>query len=335
ANVLWKSTYYNDPPYCYTPQEPPHTLLTWHEVIGGPSNDELVLKLCDSASFWTWFQFKSDSCNNGGLTGITIEGLDSAVASYTVSGVWHPWDEYPDTPKITIVPNIAGTFPVLVHLHYSDDDFNEGDTAFPLTVIIQPSPGELTVNAPAIFNFGTQSIASAKLISKTFSLTAAGCERVVVDSIRFVPDSVAFIDFNFTTVSRFVPNALPSTFTLSFKPTIADSERGKVLIDWSDGENGHVDTILALGVGVSGLASVENSPGSQGSSMGPIAPNPATNEITIVVAEDGDHHAFIISDPLGRRYIVPQNGNVLDISSLPSGVYFVSDGASAAKFIKE
>jgi hypothetical protein len=32
---------------------------------------------------------------------------------------------------------------------------------------------------------------------------------------------------------------------------------------------------------------------------------------------------------------VPQNGSVLDISSLPAGVYFVSAGAAGAKFVKE
>ena len=42
-----------------------------------------------------------------------------------------------------------------------------------------------------------------------------------------------------------------------------------------------------------------------------------------------------ISDPLGRSYAVPRNGDALDISTLPSGVYFVSDGVSRAKFVKE
>lgn len=76
-----------------------------------------------------------------------------------------------------------------------------------------------------------------------------------------------------------------------------------------------------------------------------IVPNPAQNEITIICGgKDATTHAFTISDPLGRSYSLPTTPNPLlekegaitfDISSLPSGVYFVSDGVSGAKFIKE
>jgi photosystem II stability/assembly factor-like uncharacterized protein len=60
-------------------------------------------------------------------------------------------------------------------------------------------------------------------------------------------------------------------------------------------------------------------------------PNPAINLINIASPAG----AISIADPLGRSYAVPRNGNMLDISSLPSGVYFVCDGHSRAKFVKE
>lgn len=62
-----------------------------------------------------------------------------------------------------------------------------------------------------------------------------------------------------------------------------------------------------------------------------IYPNPAMNSITITSCAG----PISILDPLGRSYEVLQTGNTLDISSLPSGVYFVSDGNSWAKFVKE
>ena len=62
-----------------------------------------------------------------------------------------------------------------------------------------------------------------------------------------------------------------------------------------------------------------------------IFPNPAANSITVASANG----TILILDPLGRNYSVPKNGNMLDISSLPSGVHFVSDGVSRAKFVKE
>ncbi len=62
-----------------------------------------------------------------------------------------------------------------------------------------------------------------------------------------------------------------------------------------------------------------------------IYPDPAINSI-IVLSEVGQ---LSILDPLGRSYAIKQTGNTLDISALPSGVYFVSDGHSRAKFVKE
>ncbi len=62
-----------------------------------------------------------------------------------------------------------------------------------------------------------------------------------------------------------------------------------------------------------------------------IYPNPATNKISVA----GINGPFNILDPLGRTYSVLKNGNTLDVSALPSGVYFISDGHTGAKFIKE
>ncbi len=60
-------------------------------------------------------------------------------------------------------------------------------------------------------------------------------------------------------------------------------------------------------------------------------PNPATNLLNFTSSAG----SLSLFNPLGRSYDVKQSGNALDISSLPSGVYFVSDGVSRAKFVKE
>ena len=62
-----------------------------------------------------------------------------------------------------------------------------------------------------------------------------------------------------------------------------------------------------------------------------IFPNPATNEIQITSSEGN----ISISDPLGRSYEVKRSINTLDVSALHSGVYFISDGHTRAKFVKE
>ena len=62
-----------------------------------------------------------------------------------------------------------------------------------------------------------------------------------------------------------------------------------------------------------------------------IYPNPSSSVLKI----ESSNGQLSILDPLGRSYEVHRNANTLDISSLPSGVYFVSDGRSRAKFVKE
>ncbi len=62
-----------------------------------------------------------------------------------------------------------------------------------------------------------------------------------------------------------------------------------------------------------------------------VFPDPATNEIQITSSEGN----ISILDPLGRSYEIKQTANTLDISALPPGVYFVSDGIRRAKFVKE
>ncbi len=62
-----------------------------------------------------------------------------------------------------------------------------------------------------------------------------------------------------------------------------------------------------------------------------IFPNPASNSITVEPAAK----SVTIYDPLGRVYKIPVHGSSLDISLLPAGVYYVSDGSQRAKFVKE
>ena len=116
------------------------TLLT-----GASANNTLTTKLCDTASLSLWLQFTAD-CDYGGLSGVTIDGIDSTTAGYTIASTHHPWSQnMPDTATVTILPQTPGTYPLTVHAHYTDDDFLGGDTAFNLTLIIQPNPGVLTV----------------------------------------------------------------------------------------------------------------------------------------------------------------------------------------------
>ncbi len=68
-----------------------------------------------------------------------------------------------------------------------------------------------------------------------------------------------------------------------------------------------------------------------------IYPNPTSKTLKISGGEDG--RVVQILDILGREVmheVVPANGQLtLDVSSLPSGLYYVSNGSTRAKFVKE
>ncbi len=62
-----------------------------------------------------------------------------------------------------------------------------------------------------------------------------------------------------------------------------------------------------------------------------IYPNPTTGYFHV----GSLHDPVTILDPLGRLYRVPVNENALDVSRLPNGVYFITDGRNRTKFVKE
>ncbi len=62
-----------------------------------------------------------------------------------------------------------------------------------------------------------------------------------------------------------------------------------------------------------------------------VYPNPTQTTISV----NGSTLSFNIVDPLGRLYSCPQRNGTVDVSGLPPGIYFVSDGYVSGKFVKE
>ncbi len=128
-------------------------------------------------------------------------------------------------------------------------------------------------------------------------------------------------------------DSLPNEDIMSI--TLAGSKNAVAIIPAID-----IDTIVVNGqsypISGSVLARLELipssvSPGISVSKNLVLYPNPTSNILTL----SSSSGTISILDPLGRSYAVKQTVNSLDISSLPPGVYFVSDGASRAKFVKE
>ena len=215
--------------------------------------DTLTTKLCDTASLSLWLRFTADNCDYGGLSGVTIDGIDSTTAAYSIVSTHNPWSAgEPDTARVTILPQTPGTYPLIIHAHYTDDDFLQGDTTFAVTLVIQPNPGSLTLSAPPLYDFGTQALCNPVAVRDTFGIAGHGCEAVTVDSVVFRADSAQFTDFTFTNITKnFTADSVLHKFPISFKPSLADTERGSIYLYWFDGETQHIDTIPAQGAGVS------------------------------------------------------------------------------------
>jgi photosystem II stability/assembly factor-like uncharacterized protein len=79
------------------------------------------------------------------------------------------------------------------------------------------------------------------------------------------------------------------------------------------------------------LSGVALQSGTSDGSLMQVFPNPATNSITI----ESPTGPVSVFDPLGRKCTVPTRDNMLDVSGFPSGVYFVTDGVSHVRFVKE
>jgi photosystem II stability/assembly factor-like uncharacterized protein len=112
---------------------------------------------------------------------------------------------------------------------------------------------------------------------------------------------------------------------------IALNSKGDLIgaFNWSD-------LFSSLIIGESTVASV-NSSTSTSNNQAQIYPNPATETVTITSLEAGG--TMHLLDILGREVlqaITPASGSLtLDVSSLPSGLYYISDGIARAKFVKE
>jgi photosystem II stability/assembly factor-like uncharacterized protein len=63
-----------------------------------------------------------------------------------------------------------------------------------------------------------------------------------------------------------------------------------------------------------------------------VYPNPTTDRINVSAQSP---FSAIVIDALGRSYSVQNHDGTLDVSLLPAGVYYVSDGKWRAKFVKE
>lgn len=325
-------------------------------------NDTLFASQCSPLSAHVYYQ--NLRCAITKMDSVSLSGLAQSQYSLTTT---HHNDclSLPDTTYINFASIPVGIYPITIHSHFTDDEYNTIDTS--LTFVLDVSgasigerSGQEHREAASAYAGGFDTLPLAVDISSGLNVdslwpfltdiqaTYTWDSSVVsfssydpppdwtVTSISPHGNSVDFSIHNVSSTTSnplnlgtaiFQPNGsalVSSWITLPDLVLIAGGETISLCIGQNEDSHWSVKTL-----GTSGVASAQNP-----TTTFSIFPNPAADKVTIFTTSN--HHAhFTISDPLGRSYVLPQNGNVLDISSLPSGVYFISDGINGAKFVKE
>ncbi|WP_299680641.1 FG-GAP-like repeat-containing protein [uncultured Dokdonia sp.] len=106
------------------------------------------------------------------------------------------------------------------------------------------------------------------------------------------------------------------------------------IVDTAENVDGNLTVIIREGEGLLGLNDITTS-----SEISGVFPNPATTQINITTTPNVQANTIYVYDLLGRQVIVQNiqtaGTQAINISSLTSGVYFVSIGDSVQKFIKK
>ena len=169
---------------------------------------------------------------------MTIDGIDSTTAGYTVVSTHHPWSALlPDTAGVTIIPLQAGTYPLTVHAHYTDDDFLDSEETFQVVLDVAPNPGTLSYSPAKLIDFGAEGLCNPVTIVDSLTVSTGGCNPII-DSMNFYPDLPQDTDFSFAPVRNSAPeNGTVTSFPISFQPSMADTETGQPFsLFWNDGE---------------------------------------------------------------------------------------------------
>ncbi len=320
------------------------------------SVDTLQAVECDTASMQVITQ--SLTCNYAKLRSITISGLDPS--EYTQTTIHHPnTDGLPDTTIAIIKPINAGIRNLIVHTTFVDDEYETIDSSIAMTLSVKPYTGPVvgvdvkpsqvsgvagdTVGVP-IYIFSSQ---QAHLGTTSISLDYR-FNTDLLQPIAFVPAMSAFT----ATPLILKPNEVTTTLNASGSLDV----NGEMLLGWLKCRMILVDTtgtnvslasvtISATGAGctaqslptdfvqVSRLNQCGDSTlltfmnGTPMNTILSIIPNPASTSLTVQF-QNKDHEliAYELFDATGFRKLVGSTSQaevLLDVSSLPTGVYFL------------
>ena len=268
--------------------------------------DSLTMKSCDTSRVNIAYQ--NTSCAFATLQWLHVEGLDS-TEYHLENRHPSPCMDLPDTAIITFFPSNSGSYPLGLHMRFMDDEFNELDTTLKLNLEVVHNPGHIELVAKDVIDLGTQALCHPLTIPDTFKVRGAGCEAVTVDSIVFVPLGGIAKNFTFKNVTTFTAGDSTRAFPISYKPTLAQTDSGAILVYSYDGVTRRTDTIRVRGAGVADTRSFALSSDTLRTRMC----DSATGTLTIQNTTCGELEIDSVSLPPGMSLPPGTNG----LSQLP------------------
>ena len=320
-----------------------------------PGNgDTLKIQVCDTGL--VTISFENLSCNVAIFDSLRIDGLDNSEFSTVL--IHHLFcDGLPDTLLIKVVGTTAGVRNITVHPQFINDEYETIDTSFSFPMVTTSATGTSIYLKAAPLSLSAADTAEIPLYINNVSSTpiTLGLDSIeltyalntdLISPFIFVP-SIKFI-----TADRVTTTATNSTFTLHFPPGFifsGETELGKLKCEV------YLSDTMESGIALTGNANstpCENiasnstihfslathcgdSSLSKFIKYGPsftimsIVPNPARNEVSIELKNDGEELRYQLFDALGisrKNGIIEGNSFLIDLSKLSEGVYYLRVG---------
>ncbi|MDP4287276.1 MAG: hypothetical protein Q8922_05005 [Bacteroidota bacterium] len=213
------------------------------------NSDTITTTLCDSLSLEFIASFAG--CDRVWIDSASIDSIAPNRYYTVLTNRALTNGSSPDTARLYVIAEKAGTYPITVHGRLRREDWKDEDTSIHLILNVLPNPGILNIVSNRLHDFGTQSLCHPVSVRDSFSLSAHGCQQVVVDSIVLHPITGAVQDFSFKAVRNIIPpDSGAAVFPITYKPSTAQTDSGLIVIYYFDGERHQTDTIIVRGAGV-------------------------------------------------------------------------------------
>lgn len=317
-----------------------------------PAGDTLQATLCGSTNFSFDLQ-TIGGCTTPTLDSVFIAGLDSS--EYQIIRTAHTvGEDVPDTSWVTIAPAQEGIKTFTVTARYRDAGNNVLDTSFVLTLNVAPAQSLSVHLSPGSLSDTDQGMVSIPIYASAATPVTSGTVmfRLVLRTDLLTPESIFTSIANAGTASLqaddsgvWITITFPPNFSISSDTLLATlvcrvfvTDTNETAIAVASAPPTATNCLSIQSTGGTTFTLIPHCGDAQltrylgtGSALtiASIQPNPAGDEIAVRVV-GGDPSAILqceLYDALGRgmgvRRTPLRSGVSLDVSQVPSGIYFL------------